>query len=54
MVVDTSTNAGGVMSIGALRGTVVALASAVIILALPLAAEPVALGSYNAVIGASS
>jgi poly(3-hydroxybutyrate) depolymerase len=42
------------MSIGVLRGTAVALSSAVVISVSPLAAEPVALGSYNAAIGETS
>jgi hypothetical protein len=42
------------MSIGVLRGTVVALASAVVISVSPLAAEPVALRGYNAAIGETS
>jgi poly(3-hydroxybutyrate) depolymerase len=42
------------MNIGIVRATVVALACAVFVPALPLAAEPVALRGYNAAIGESS
>src|ERR1700730_878877 len=42
------------MSIGVLRRTVGALASAVVISVSPLAAEPVALRGYNAAIGETS
>jgi hypothetical protein len=42
------------MSIGVLRGIVVAWASAGVISVSPLAAEPVALRGYNAAIGETS